>query len=66
MRENIKGGKKATALSAPINDPLVYLAAALKGQITTDDQSCLKYNMVAMQILDAAKRSIKEGKRIVL
>ncbi len=66
MRENRKGSKRVETLPAPINDPLVYLAAALKGQITVDDQSCLKYNMIAMQILDAAKRSIKEGKRIVL
>src|ERR1700744_3849019 len=66
MRENIKGVKKVTSLPEPINDPLIYLAAALKNQITVDDQSCLKYNMIAMQILDAAKRSIKEGKRIVL
>jgi predicted dehydrogenase len=66
MRENKKGSKRVETLAAPINDPLVYLAAVLKGQITTDDQSCLKYNMIAMQILDAAKRSIKEGKRIVL
>ena len=67
MRENIKGAKKVETLPAPINDPLVYLAAALKGQLTTpDDQSSLKYNMIVMQILDGAKRSIKEGKRIVL
>ena len=67
MRENIKSTKKATPLAAPINDPLVYLAAALNGQIAaTDDQSSLKYNMIVMQILDAAKRSINTGKRIVL
>jgi predicted dehydrogenase len=67
MRENIKGAKKIETLPAPINDPLVYLSAALKGQLTTpDDQSSLKYNMIVMQILDGAKRSIKEGKRIVL
>jgi hypothetical protein len=44
----------------------VYLSAALKGEITADDQSSLKYNMIVVEILDAAKRSIKEGKRIVL
>ena len=67
MRENIKGSAKAGPLPAPINDPLVYLAAALKNQLkTTDDQSSLKYNMIVMEILDAAKRSAKEGKRIVL
>jgi predicted dehydrogenase len=66
MRENKKSSKTAQALAAPINDPLVYLAAALKGEITADDQSSLKYNMIVVEILDAAKRSIKEGKRIVL
>lgn len=66
MRENKKGEKNVAAMSAPINDPLVYLAAALRGEIVTDDQSSLKYNMIVMEILDAAKRSIKEGKRIVL
>jgi len=66
MRENKKGAKTVTSLPAPINDPLVYLAANLKGEIKEDDQSSLKYNMIAMRILDAAKRSIKEGKRIVL
>ncbi len=67
MRENIKGSKKSAPLAAPINDPIVYLAAAIKSEIpATDDQSSLKYNMIVMQILDAAKRSIKEGKRIIL
>ncbi|MBS1521561.1 MAG: Gfo/Idh/MocA family oxidoreductase [Bacteroidetes bacterium] len=66
MRENKKGSKTVTSLPAPINDPLVYLSANLKGEIKEDDQSSLKYNMIAMKILDAAKRSIKEGKRIVL
>ena len=67
MRENIKGAKKAEPLTAPVNDPLIYLAAALKDQLAVpDDQSSLRYNIIVMQILDAAKRSIKEGKRIVL
>ncbi|MDB5023312.1 MAG: Gfo/Idh/MocA family oxidoreductase [Mucilaginibacter sp.] len=67
MRENKKGARKAEPLAAPVNDPIIYLAAALKNQLTTaEDQSSLKYNMVVMQILDAAKRSIKEGKRIIL
>ncbi|MCC8425476.1 Gfo/Idh/MocA family protein [Mucilaginibacter sp. UR6-11] len=58
---------KPKAIPAPNNDPLVYLTAVLRGQIPgTDDQASLKYNMIAMEILDAAKRSINEGKRIVL
>ncbi|HVS91502.1 MAG TPA: Gfo/Idh/MocA family oxidoreductase [Mucilaginibacter sp.] len=67
MRENRRSSVKAEPLPEPINDPLVYLAAVLHGQIPgTDDQASLKYNMIVMQILDAAKRSAKEGKRIVL
>jgi predicted dehydrogenase len=67
MRENRRSSVKADALPAPINDPLVYLAAVLQGKLPgTDDQSSLKYNMIVMQILDAAKRSAKEGRRIVL
>jgi len=57
----------AKPLAAPNNDPLVYLTAVLTGQISGEgDQASLKYNMIAMEILDAAKRSINEGKRIVL
>jgi predicted dehydrogenase len=57
----------AKPLTAPNNDPLVYLTAVLRGQISGEgDQASLKYNMIAMEILDAAKRSIAEGKRIVL
>ena len=67
MRENIKGSKKAGPLAAPLHDPLTYLAAVLKNKVPgTDDQSSLKYNMVVMEILDAAKRSAAMGKRIVL
>ena len=67
MRENRRSSVKAQPLPAPINDPLVYLAAVLQGKLAgTDDQASLKYNMIVMQILDAAKRSAKEGKRIVL
>jgi predicted dehydrogenase len=58
---------KPKSIPAPNNDPLVYLTAVLRGEIPgTDDQASLKYNMIAMEILDAAKRSINEGKRIVL
>ncbi len=67
MRENRNSTKNAEPLAAPINDPMIYLSAVLTKQIPgTDDQSSLKYNMIVMQILDAAKRSAKTGKRIVL
>jgi len=67
MREKIVGSKNVPPLASPVNDPLVYLTAVLSHQITgTNDQSSLNYNITVMEILDAAKRSIKEGKRIVL
>ncbi len=67
LREKIVGSKDVPPLAEPINDPMVYLAAVLHHQLPgTDDLSSLNYNMVVMQILDAAKRSAKEGKRIVL
>ncbi len=63
----LKGAKVAEPLPAPINDPTIYLTAVLQNKIPgTDDQSLLKYNMIVLQILDAAKRSAASGKRIVL
>ncbi len=55
-------------LPAPMNDPFRYLAAAVHGQIKVKptDLSSLDNNMIVVQILDAAKRSAKEGKTIVL
>ena len=67
MRENIKNSKQAEPLSAPINDPIIYLTAVLQHKIPgTDDESSLKYNIIVMEILDAAKRSAASGKKIVL
>ena len=67
MRENRNSAKNAEPLAAPMNDPIIYLSAVLKKQLPgTDDQSSLKYNMIVMQVLDAAKRSDQTGKRIVL
>jgi hypothetical protein len=66
-RENMVSSKKAAPLAAPNNDPLAYLAAVLDHRLSgTDDLSSLNYNMIVMQILDAAKRSAASGKRIEL
>src|SRR6201996_6241993 len=67
MRENKKSIIALKPLSEPNNDPVTYFNAVLDGKIKADeDRSSLKYNMIVMEILDAAKRSIKEGKRIIL
>lgn len=53
---------------APYNDPFLYLTAVIRGEVESDDKnlSSLKVNMIAMEILDAAKRSAKSGSVIVL
>jgi predicted dehydrogenase len=58
---------KAPVLPSPADAPVPYFTAALKTPLKfRNDRSSLKNNMIVMLILDAAKRSIKEGKRIVL
>jgi predicted dehydrogenase len=54
--------------AAPYNDPFIFLAALIRGKITIDDNdlSSLPVNMIAMEILEAAKRSAKEKKVIFL
>lgn len=58
---------QAEATKAPANDPFAYLAAVVRGDIkSTDDLSSLKVNMIVVEILDAARRSAKEGRTIYL
>lgn len=59
--------KVTDALAPPLNHPVSYLQMVLQNRLLgINDRSSLKYNMMVMMILDAAKRSIAEGKRIVL
>ena len=54
-------------LQPPLDNPVSYLQLVLKNRLLgINDRSSLKSNMTVMRILDAAKRSIAEGKRIVL
>ncbi len=55
-------------LEPPMTDPFLYLAAVIRGSITVSDTdlSALKLNMTAMEILEAAKKSAAEGKKIAL
>jgi predicted dehydrogenase len=62
-----KTNKVATPLNPPSDHPITYLQVVLQNRLMgLTDRSSLKYNMIVMQILDASKRSIAEGKRIVL
>jgi len=54
----------APALAAPNGDPLSYLAAVVRGEIVPSGPSGLEVNLVAMEILDAARESARTGKRI--
>ena len=54
--------------SRPYHDPFAYLAAVVRGEITIQDTdlSALRNNMIVVEILEAAKQSAKEGRRIML
>jgi predicted dehydrogenase len=53
-------------LSAPNDDPLSYLAAVVRGDIRPSGLSSLEVNLVASEILDAARESARTGKRVEL
>jgi predicted dehydrogenase len=58
---------KADDRKSPLHDPFAYLKAVVRKEITAEnDLSSLKINMTAMEILDAARRSAKEGRTITL
>ena len=54
------------ALAAPNHDPLSYLEAVVRGDIRPSGLSSLEVNLVATEILDAARESARTGKRVVL
>ena len=72
LKVRYKGEKTESEIAAPPlpenrKDSLDYLAAVLRGQIKPDgDLSALDTNMVVMQILTAARESIKTGRTIDL
>ena len=47
-------------------DPLSYLSAVVRGEITPKGLSSLEVNMVVIEILDAARESARTGTRIDL
>lgn len=58
--------KIPAALKSPNTDPLSYLAAVTRGEIKPSGLSSLEINLVATEILDAARQSVETGKRIDL
>ncbi|HEY3940257.1 MAG TPA: Gfo/Idh/MocA family oxidoreductase [Bryobacteraceae bacterium] len=58
---------KASPIPAPNDDPLHYLAAVIRGDISEDGSlSSLKTNLIVSEILDAARRSAQSGRAIEL
>ena len=51
---------------APYHDPFAYLAAVVRGTAPEDVLSSLPTNMLVVEILDAARQSVQQGKAIAL
>ncbi|QKG56651.1 Gfo/Idh/MocA family oxidoreductase [Hymenobacter sp. BRD128] len=51
---------------APYDEPFAYLAAVVRGTAPEDVLSALPTNMLVVEILDAARKSIKEGRTVPL
>jgi predicted dehydrogenase len=56
----------APALTAPNSDPLSYLVAVVRGEIRPSGLSSVETNLVATEILDAARESARTGMRVYL
>ncbi len=58
---------RATPLAAPGDDPLHYLAAIIRGEISEEGSlSSLQTNVIVSEILDAARRSAQTGQTVKL
>lgn len=56
------------ALEAPLDDPFAYLKAVVRGTLTLPEfePGTLANNLLVMEILDAAVRSAREGRKVIL
>lgn len=58
--------RRVDPLVAPQSDALSYLAAVVRGEIQPTGLSSLEVNLVATEILEAARESARSGKRVEL
>lgn len=72
LRVRYEGQSRSTLLTpppllAPQDDSLHYLVAVLRGQlIPKGDLTALDTNIIVMQILSAARESVRTGRTILL
>jgi len=68
LQQRMQKGYEAVSVQQPAyTDNLQYLADVLNGKLQPgNDLSSLENNLIVVKILEAAKRSAREGKRIVL
>jgi predicted dehydrogenase len=60
--------KKVPLSEAPFNDPFTFFAKAIKGEININptDLSAPETNLTVVEILEAARKSSKTGKKVKL
>jgi predicted dehydrogenase len=59
--------QRGAVLPAPLRDTIEYFAAVIRGTHTPgSDLSSLENNVIATEILDAARTSAREGRRVAL
>ena len=56
----------APTVTGPMADPISYFAAVVRGDIKPSGLSSLDVNMIVVEILDAAHKSVRTGKRVDL
>ncbi len=71
MRFAFDGGQGTEVqrpMEAPLNNPFAYLTAVVRGEIevAASDLSALENNLTVVEILDAARRSARTKKAVVL
>ena len=66
--KSVEKTEKLPLREAPFNNPFAFFAAAIRGQIIVSetDLSSLKINMTVVEILEAARKSNRTGKRVKL
>jgi predicted dehydrogenase len=70
LRMHMRGGEvqdlKPAALAPPLNEPVAYFAAVVRGEVAVHPLSSLETNMIVTEILDAARESARTGRSVEL